>query len=80
METGLKEHTSQTLRTVAVIGHGSVGKTSLCDAMLYAAGAVERLGSVSDGSSVFDFTSESRDRKQSLSASRSECASMLITR
>lgn len=73
METGLKEHTSQTLRTVAVIGHGSVGKTSLCDAMLYAAGAVERLGSVSDGSSVFDFTSESRDRKQSLSASIGMC-------
>lgn len=73
METGLKEHTSETLRTVAVIGHGSVGKTSLCDALLFAAGASERLGSVGEGSSVFDFTAESRERKQSLSASIGMC-------
>lgn len=73
MERGLKEHTPQTLRTVAVIGHGSVGKTSLCDSLLFAAGAADRLGSVSDGTSVFDFTTESRDRKQSLSASIGTC-------
>ncbi len=73
METGLKEHTSETLRTVAVIGHGSVGKTSLCDALLFAAGATDRLGSVGEGSSIFDFTAESRERKQSLSASIGMC-------
>jgi len=61
------------LRSLAVIGHGSVGKTSLCDAVLFAAGAVERLGSVAEGTSVFDFSVESREREQSLSASIATC-------
>jgi len=69
----LKDYSSTALRSVAVIGHGSVGKTSLCDAILYAAKAVDRLGSIADGTSVFDFTQESRDRKQSLSASIGIC-------
>ena len=32
------------IRNVAVVGHGGVGKTSLVEAMLFAAGAVTRLG------------------------------------
>jgi len=58
---------------VSFIGHGSVGKTSLCDSILLASGAVERLGSVADGTSVFDHTTESRERKQSLSSSIAAC-------
>lgn len=73
METGLKDYTPESLRTVALIGHGSVGKTSLGDSLLFAAGAVERLGAVTDGTSVFDHTAESRERRQSLSASIASC-------
>ncbi len=69
----MKDHASSTLRTVSVIGHGSTGKTSLCDALLFVSGGAERLGSVSDGTSAFDHTAESRDRKQSLSASLGIC-------
>ena len=65
----MKNYDSEKLRTIAVIGHGSVGKTSLCDALLFAGGAVERLGSVDNGSSHFDFSPESRERKHSLSSS-----------
>ncbi len=65
----MKNYNSDKLRTIAVIGHGSVGKTSLCDALLFAGGTVERLGSVDNGTSQFDFTAESRDRKHSLSSS-----------
>lgn len=65
----MKNYDSEKLRTIAVIGHGSVGKTSLCDALLFAGGAVERLGSVDNGSSHFDFSAESRERKHSLSSS-----------
>ncbi len=54
---------------MAVIGHGSVGKTSLCDAMAFAAGSIERLGSVDQGTSHFDYSDESRRRKHSLSSS-----------
>ncbi|MBN2587552.1 MAG: elongation factor G [Candidatus Fermentibacteraceae bacterium] len=65
----MKNYDSEKLRTIAVIGHGSVGKTSLCDALLFSGGGVERLGSVDNGSSHFDYTAESRDRKHSLSSS-----------
>jgi len=65
----LKNYDSDKLRTISVIGHGSVGKTSLCDALLFKGGAVERLGSVDKGTSNFDHAPESRDRKHSLSSS-----------
>ncbi len=65
----LKNYDSDKLRTIAVIGHGTVGKTSLCDSLLFAGGAVERLGSVDNGTSQFDYTDESRDREHSLSSS-----------
>jgi elongation factor G len=61
------------LRNLAVIGHGSVGKTSLCDAILFISKAVDRMGSVAEGTSVFDFSAESRERKQSLAASIATC-------
>lgn len=65
----MKNYSSDKLRTIAIIGHGSVGKTSLCDSLLFKSGAVERLGSVDNGTSLFDFSDESRERKHSLSSS-----------
>jgi len=65
----LKNYNSDKLRTLAVIGHGSVGKTSLCDSLLFKGGTVDRLGSVDSGTSQFDYTDESRERKHSLSSS-----------
>ena len=69
----MKDYTPDKLRTISVIGHGSVGKTSLCDALVYTSGAVERLGSVDDGNSNFDYTNESRERKHSLTFSPGIC-------
>ena len=65
----MKNYSSEKLRTVSVLGHGSVGKTSFCDALLFAGGGCERLGSVDDGTSVFDYTSESREKKHSFGSS-----------
>lgn len=65
----MKNYDSDRLRTIAVIGHGSVGKTSLCDSLLFASGMVDRLGSVDKGTSNFDHTPESRERKHSLFSS-----------
>lgn len=65
----MKNYTPDKLRTVSVIGHGSVGKTSLCEALLFTGKGSDRLGSVDSGSSNFDHTAESRERKHSLSAS-----------
>ena len=55
------------IRNVAMIGQGGVGKTSLADALLFAAGKVNRLGRVDDGSSLFDFESEETRHRVSIS-------------
>jgi len=69
----MKDYSPDELRTVAVIGHGSVGKTSLCEALLFRSGGSERLGAVDDGSSIFDHSAESREKKHSLSMSMGIC-------
>jgi elongation factor G len=55
------------MRTVGLLAEGGAGKTSLGEALLYAAGATTRLGRVDDGSSVFDFEPEEVRRKSTLS-------------
>ncbi|HEU4345811.1 MAG TPA: elongation factor G [Candidatus Binatia bacterium] len=46
------------LRNVGILGQGGSGKTSLGEAMLFAAGVTQRLGKVQDGTSVFDYEPE----------------------
>src|SRR3954465_13570068 len=49
-------------RTIALVGPGGAGKTSLAEALLFAAGAVDRQGSVDAGTSVGDAPPEARTR------------------
>jgi elongation factor G len=57
------------IRNVAVVGHRGTGKTSLVEALLYQAGATNRLGTVEAGSTVADWDEDERKRQMSLSAS-----------
>ncbi len=54
------------LRNLGLVGQGGAGKTSLGDALLYAAGVTTRLGRVDDGSSNLDFEPEEVRRKITL--------------
>jgi elongation factor G len=56
------------IRNVALIGHRGCGKTSLHEAMLYEAGAINRLGTVEDGSTVSDHEPDERERGLSINA------------
>jgi elongation factor G len=56
------------LRNVAIVGQGGTGKTSVADALLFAAGAATRIGRVDDGSSAFDTEPEEQRRKSSITA------------
>ena len=55
------------LRGVGIVGQGGSGKTSLGEAMLFAAGATQRLGKVMDGTSVLDHEPEEIKHQISIS-------------
>src|SRR6185295_400369 len=57
------------IRNVAVVGHRGTGKTSLVEALLFQAGATNRLGTVEAGSTVSDWDEDEQRRQMSLSAS-----------
>src|SRR5919204_179652 len=56
------------IRNVAVVGHRGTGKTSLVEAMLFQAGATNRLGTVEAGTTVSDWDEDEQRRQMSLSA------------
>jgi elongation factor G len=56
------------IRNVGVVGHGGSGKTSLISAMLFDAGATNRLGRVDDGNTPTDYDEEEIERKITISA------------
>src|SRR5688572_16825740 len=62
----MKISSAPTLRNVAVVGHNTVGKTTLVAAMLYAAGAITRPGRIEDGTCPTDFDGEEVERQISI--------------
>ncbi len=69
----MKEYQTDKLRNIALVGHQGAGKTSLAEAMMFNTGAINRLGSVMDGTTVSDYDDEEKARGLSLSTSLVPC-------
>lgn len=65
----MKKYSINNLRNIGFIGHGSTGKTSLVEALLYNANVITRLGKIEEGTTVSDYDDEEKKRRISIGAS-----------
>jgi elongation factor G len=65
-EDTLSKHTTEQIRTIALVGQSGSGKTSLAEALLARAGAIPAGGSVERGTTVCDYTPQEKTAKHSL--------------
>ncbi|HKM05239.1 MAG TPA: elongation factor G [Lachnospiraceae bacterium] len=62
-------YTTDRIRNVVVLGHGGCGKTSMVEAMAYLAGITSRMGKITDGNTISDYSKEEQNRHISISTS-----------
>ncbi|KPU42673.1 elongation factor G [Oxobacter pfennigii] len=69
----MKDYQTQQLRNICLIGHGSTGKTSLAEVILYNCKETDRIGRVEDGTTTMDYDAEEKKRQISISAAMAPC-------
>ncbi len=64
----MSKYTTEAIRSVALVGHGAAGKTSLAEALLYATGSIPAKGAVEKGNTVCDADPQEKEVGHSLSS------------
>jgi elongation factor G len=65
----VRDYNSTDIRSLVLVSHGGVGKTSLAECLLHTAKATQRLGKVDDGTSIFDYADDEIERKITINLS-----------
>ena len=65
----MKEYLPSNIKNVALVGHGAAGKTTFGEAVLFASGVTNRMGSIAEGNTVSDYNHDEIERKISISTS-----------
>jgi len=68
-ENKMSKYTTEALRSVALVGHGAAGKTSLAEALLFATNAIAARGSVEKGNTVGDSDAQEKEVGHCLTSS-----------
>lgn len=69
----MKTYDAEHIRNIGIIGHGSVGKTSLTEAFLFNGKAIDRLGKVDDGTTTTDYDEDEKKRKITINTGAAYC-------
>jgi len=69
----MKEYSAESIRNIALIGHGGSGKTSFAEACLFTAGVINRLGKVEEKNTISDYRDDEKERQISINSSLLFC-------
>ncbi|MFC1993254.1 elongation factor G [Chloroflexota bacterium] len=69
----MKQYGLENIRNIVLLSHSGAGKTSAAETILFAAGAINRLGKVDDGTTVSDYDPDEVKRKISINLSLLPC-------
>ncbi|MBX7046595.1 MAG: elongation factor G [Ignavibacteria bacterium] len=65
----MANYTSEQIRNISLIGHGTTGKTIFAESMLYISGAVNRFGKIEEGNTVSDYHKDEIEKQISINSS-----------
>ncbi|MDH4582259.1 elongation factor G [Pseudomonas sp. BN415] len=70
----MANYSVESIRTIALVGHGDSGKTSLTEALLHRSGAIPNAGTLERGDTVCDFDPLEREYRHSLASALAHCS------